>query len=297
MNTSILATGFSGLIGSRVNQLLSDTFSFQDISYTSGVDITQYEQVRQRFAATKAETVVHMAAKTDVDGCEDDKLLGEEGDAWRINVFGTQNIIDAAKQFGKKVVYISTDFVFDGTKKESYTEDDEPDPINWYAVTKHEGEKIVMNSGVGNVIVRLAYPYRAQFAPKLDFVRRIIEKAQKKEKIFSLTDHIFTPTYIDDIASALQAILSANLQGIFHVVGSQSLTPQQAIEKIFATFDLQTEVIPITREIYFKNRAFRPCRLALSNDKITKSGVKMQSFDEGLSQMKKNINPSRLAFH
>lgn len=297
MNIPILCTGLSGMVGSRLTELLQSQFTFQDISYSSGVDITQYDQVVRAFETSDADVVIHMAAKTDVDGCEDDKLLGEEGDAWRINVLGTQNIVDTAKRFQKKVIYISTDFVFDGTKDTEYTEEDEPNPINWYSVTKYEGEQIVMRSGAPFAIARLAYPYRGYFPAKLDFVRRIIENAQKKEKVFALTDHIFTPTYVDNIVSSIALIIKQKLEGVFHVVGSQFLTPQQAIEKIFARFQINAETIPIKREVFFKNRAFRPCRLALSNAKITKLGAQMVTFDEGLIQMKKNVNPSELAFN
>src|SRR3990167_4094196 len=87
MSISILGTGLSGLVGTRVVELLRDDFSFQDLSLASGVDITDYQQVVRRFESSAYDLVLHMAAKTDVDGCEDDKLLGEEGDAWRINVF------------------------------------------------------------------------------------------------------------------------------------------------------------------------------------------------------------------
>ena len=142
------------------------------------------------------QIVLHMAAKTNVDGCEEDKARDkeileykdpqkqeqawmEEKTAWTINVFGTQNIIDACQKTNKKLIYISTDFVFDGTKK-AYSEEDKPNPINWYAKTKYEGEKIIQNSGLDYVIARIAYPYRAFFERK-DFVRAIlIDKLEKR---------------------------------------------------------------------------------------------------------------------
>lgn len=297
MSISILGTGLSGLVGTRVVELLRDEFSFQDLSLTSGVDITDYEQVIRRFDSSSPDIVLHMAAKTDVDGCEDDKLLGEEGDAWRINVTGTQNIVDAAKQFGKKIIYVSTDFVFDGTKKEAYDEGDFPNPVNWYAVTKYEGEQVVSNASIPYAIIRLSYPYRSEFASRTDFVRRIIEKASRKEKIFALTDHIFTPTFIDDFADALRTIFRQNLKGIYHVVGSEYLAPNEAIEKIFSVFQLQTEIVPVTRSFFFNHRAFRPCRLAINNDKITGLGAKMCTFDQGLEKMKIQRIPSKFAFN
>lgn len=288
MNIPILGTGLSGLVGSRVVELLSDSFEFTDLSLATGVDITDLDQVMDSFKNSPAKVILHMAAKTDVDSCEDDKILGEEGGAWQVNVIGTQNIVDAAKKYNKRLIYISTDFVFDGTK-EYYTEDAEVNPVNWYGITKCEAENLVQEAHISFAIVRLAYPYRSYYKQKLDFVRRIIDKAQKKEKILALTDHIFTPTFIDDIAECLRIMFQKDLTGIYHAVGSDSLTPQEAIGKIMDKFDVQTYIEPIKRKIFFKNRAFRPFKLCLKNDKISQLGIEMKTLDEGLEEMKKQL--------
>lgn len=288
MTTSVLGTGLSGMVGTRVTELLSGKYDFIDLSFATGIDITNYDQVLAKFEETPAATVLHMAAKTDVDGCEDDKILGEEGPAWMINVVGTENIVAAAKKTGKRVIYISTDFVFNGTK-DFYTEEDEPDPINWYSITKHEGEKLVSESGLSFAIARLAYPYRAVYDLKADFVRRILTKAKKGEKLSCLTDHIFTPTFIDDIGDSLDIIIGRKLEGIYHVVGNTSLTPYEAVKKILDTFGLKTEIIPVLREEFFKDRAYRPFKLALKNDKITGFGLNLLDFSLGLTEVKRQM--------
>lgn len=288
MKKLILGTGLSGLVGSRVVELLEDKYEFVDLSLNTGVDISDYDEVLDKFKTSYTDVVLHMAAKTDVDGCEDDKILGEEGQAWVVNVTGTQNIVDAAKKTNKKVIYISTDFVFDGTK-DSYVETDTPDPVNWYAITKYEGEELLIKSGLKYTIVRLAYPYRSKPVGKTDFVNKIIENAKRGLDLPSLTDHVFTPTFIDDIAYALDMLISRNLTGIYHVVGSESLTPYQATEKILEVFNMKGKIVPVTRDDYFRNRAFRPCRLAIKNDKISKLGVRMLGFTEGLSEVKKQL--------
>lgn len=285
---SIIGTGLSGLVGSRVVELLHDKYDFTDLSLTTGVDITSTDQVIESIERSPAKTILHMAAKTDVDDCEDEKILGEESATWMVNVIGTQNIVEAAKRFGKRIIYISTDFVFDGTK-EYYKEEDQPNPVNWYGYTKYEGEVKVVNSGVSFCVVRLAYPYRAYFPQKPDFVRKIMEKAKKGEKIIAPTDHIFTPTFIDDIAFALDVLLDKKLEGTFHLIGSQSLTPYEAANYIVKMFGLKSNIEATVRAAYFKDRAFRPCSLVLKNDKITKLGVKMQRFDEGLTEVKKQL--------
>lgn len=287
----ILGTGMRGLIGSRMQELLGDIYEFENIDRSSGVDITDKEKTLEVIKSSDATVVLHMAAKTDVDGCEEDKSLGAIGDAWKINVEGTQNVVNACFQSGKKIIFISTDFVFDGNIEtgQFYKEEDIPNPLNWYAQTKYEGEKIVQSLTSSWIIARLAYPYRASFE-KNDFVRAIIGRLAKSQEVSAIVDHIFTPTFIDDIAFALDALLRNDLRGIYHVVGSQCLTPYEAAIRIAKKFNLDESLVgKITREEFFKDRAERPFSLALKNDKIEKLGVKMKSFDEGLIEMRKQL--------
>ena len=285
----ILGTGLTGLVGSRIVELLSDKNEFENLSRSSGVDITDKNQVLERIKNSDAQVVLHLAAKADVDGCEGDKSLGREGEAWKINVEGTRNVADACLQTNKKLIYISTDFVFDG-KKEVYQEDDIPSPINWYAQTKYEGEKTVQELKTSWIIARIAYPYRVNFV-KPDFFRAIFNRLKNGEPVAAVTDHIFTPTYIDDIAFALDALLIGNYNGIFHVVGSQSLTPFDAANLIADKFELdKSKISKTTRSEFFNNRASRPFQLALKNDKITKLGIEMRTFEQGLIEVKSQIN-------
>lgn len=286
MNIPILATGLSGLVGTRIVELLSDRFDFQDLSYDTGVDITNPDSVIKMFKNSQSRVVLHMAAKTDVDGCEDDKLLGEEGGAWLVNVLGTKNIIEAAKETGKHVIYISTDFVFDGTKK-VYSEDDDPNPVNWYAVTKYEGEKLVTEAQ--GSVVRISYPYRAFYSPKKDFLARILDVLREGKTLMGVTDHIFTPTFIDDIAQALSVFLTRTLPGTYHVVGSSCLTTFEAVTLIAKVFGYKANIVATTRSDYFKDRAFRPFCLRLNNDKIKHLGISMRTFEQGLIQVKNQL--------
>lgn len=187
-----------------------------------------------------------------------------------------------------KIIYISTDFVFDG-QKGFYHEDDRQNPINWYGQTKYEGEKIVENCGLPFVIVRIAYPYRAKFDIKKDFVRSMISKLRQGE-IAAVTDHVMTPTFIDDIARTFDKLLEIEINGICHVVGSQFISPYDTAVLIAKTFQFdQSLMTPTTRGKYFKNRAPRPFNLSLNNDKIQKLGIKMMSFEEGLEEIKRQL--------
>ena len=285
MKIPILATGLSGMVGTRVAEILSDNFEFEDISLATGIDITDKNSVDRVISESESKIVLHLAAKTDVDSCEDDKVLGEEGAAWQINVVGTENIIEAAKANGKRVIYISTDFVFNGTK-DGYREDDKPNPVSWYGYTKYQGEERLSSSDIGFTILRISYPYRNLFEQKKDFVHRIIDQLKIDGKIMAVRDHIITPTFIDDIAFGLSLFLKRNISGIYHLVGSNSLSAEAAARLIRTVFNLSGEINPIDRSIYFKDRAFRPFNLTLRNDKIGKLGIRMSNFKEGLKTVK-----------
>lgn len=283
----ILGTGLLGLVGSRIVELLKDRYEFE----LSEIDITDRESIMSRIKSSNVPIVLHLAAKTDVDGCEKDKILGENGDAWKVNVNGTKNVADACQGSNKKLIYISTDFVFDGQNPPvgGYTEKDAPKPINWYAQTKYTGEKIVQNISTPWVIARIAYPYRANFA-RNDFARAILKRLQDEKPVTAVTDHIFTPTFVDDIAFAIDTLVKNNSEGIYHVVGSQSLTPYVAALAIAKSFNCSQLLITKTsRAEFFKSRASRPFRLALKNDKIQQLGVKMKRFEEGLLEVKRQI--------
>jgi dTDP-4-dehydrorhamnose reductase len=296
-------------VGSRLVELLGDAYEFEALSRAGGVDILNKEAVLGAILSSEAKLILHMAAKTHVDGCETDKLRDEEilglktsaeqenawikeQTAWAVNVSGTQNIVEACQKTKKKIIFLSTDFIFDG-KKRSYSEEDEPDPINWYAKTKYEAEKLVQSSGLDYIIARIAYPYRA-FFERNDFVRVLIEKLQKGEQLKMVTDHVMTPTFIDDIVNALDILIRLEQKGIFHVVGSQTITPHDGAIKIAKEFGLnETLISKTTRREYFAGKAQRPFCLHLKNDKIGKLGIEMSTFEKGIIEVRnqrKKIN-------
>lgn len=286
MKPQIIGTGLSGLVGSRLTELLSDNFDFKDLSYDTGVDITNAQQVESIFRTTAGKIVLHMAAKADVDACEHDKPLGKSGAAWKINVEGTRNIVEAAGKLNKKVIYISTDFVFAGNKDE-YRETDKPNPVNWYGVTKYEGEKIVLAHHHNNLVVRIAYPYRATNATKADFLHTIARLLSEEKELTVVEDHTFTPTFIDNIASAMKLLIDKNAVGIYHVVGSSSLSPLTAATQVADIFGFNKALIRNTTiRDYYQNKAVRPKTLRISNQKLANLGYTMLSFESGLQEIK-----------
>lgn len=285
----IIGIGITGLVGSKIVDMMPE-YQFTNLSLETGVDITKPQTLDRIYEDNESKIVLHLAAKADVDACEKDKETDTDGSAYKINVIGTRNIAKACLETNKKLIYISTDFVFDGKNPPTggYTEEDTPNPINWYAKTKFMGEEEVQKDSDSNLIIRIAYPYRREVFPaKNDFVHAILARLQKNQKIMAVTDHHMTPTYLDDIAIALKKLIQLNKKGIFHVTGANSETPYEASLKIAQIFNCDKNLIsPTTREEFFKNRAPRPFNLTMNNAKIKKLGISMKTFTQGLEEIK-----------
>lgn len=284
---NIAVSGGNGLIGSRIIELLTPKYNLISLGRKDGFDVTDSSSF-SKFEEKKIDYFLHLAAKADVDGCESEKEMGEVSEAWKINVEGTENVVRYCQEKNIKPIYISTDFVFDGEKSEGqfYTEEDLPNPVNFYALTKYEGEKKVSSSGIENIILRIAYPYRREFVQKKDFVRAIINRLQEGAEIKAVKDHIMCPTFIDDVAGAIDKLIENRANGIFHAVGNAPISPYEAAIKIADKFNFDKNLIkPTTREEYFKGKASRPFNLYLKNDKIENLGVMMRTFDKGLAEL------------
>lgn len=281
---NILGTGLSGMVGSRIVDLLSSKHSFQDMSLDTGVDITNADDVMCVIKTSDAAWMLHLAAMTDVDGVE--KMEQDDSSpAFTVNVLGTKNVVDACRQTGKRLLYISTDFVFDGKKQEPYTEEDTPNPVNYYGYTKYCGEQIVSKMENG-LIVRITYPYGAKHPVKKDFVTRISERLSTGQDVNAVDDMIFTPTLIDDIAHAIDTLLSQNSKGIFHIVGSQSLSPYDAALAIASRFGYDKGlVVKAKMSDFYSGNAPRPQYLRTSNKKAAGLGIVMKGFEEGLQTL------------
>ena len=291
----IIGTGLSGLVGSRVAELLKRKYQFIDFSLASGVNILDKAVLETAFEKDKdAKAILHLAAFTDTNTAHEQR--GDKKSlCYQLNVVGTKNIIDRCRKYGQYLIYVSTDFVFSGKKDGVYNEDDQPDPIDWYGRTKYEAEKAVLASGLPASIVRIAFPYRAQFTPKQDLVRKIIIGLADKNLYSMFADQIITPTFIDDIARAIDRFLVDKNEGIFHLVGSENLSPYRLAQKVAEVFSFDSSLVKKgSLEDYQKglppNSRLWQKNLALSNQRISSLGIVMADVDQGLSQIKKQID-------
>lgn len=288
----IIITGASGLIGSRVIELLDKSYCFFPAGFEQGVDITDYNLLENFFQKNPgASSVIHLAAFTDTNAAHN-QTEDKNGLCYKINVIGTSNITKLCKKFNKYLIYISTDYVFDGTKKDAYKEEDTPNPLEWYEKTKYWAEQIIEKTVEKYVILRTAYPFRGSYKEKLDIVRKIIKGLKDKNLPPMFSDTIITPTFIDDFCAGLETVIKNRPNGIFHLVGSTSLSPYALAIKVAKTFAFDQKLVTkgsLSQFLENSTRAY-PRYLNISNQKIQKTlGVKMHDIDSALLLLKQQI--------
>ena len=280
---NIIGTGLTGLVGSRIVELLSPRYAFTNMSLDTGVDITDREAVTSRIESDMVSPwVLHLAAYTNVQQAELDKPLGTESAAWKVNVEATQTIVDACKKTGKKLIYIDTDYAFDGMQK-SYTEEDTPHPLCWYAETKSEGATRVLSLGKQGIVVRISNPYRAHPVGKTDFVHKMLERMNQGLPINAPKDQLFVPTFVDDLSTVVDGLIKHDASGIYHAVGSTPVSPFEAATIIAQAFGKDpSNIHETTFKEYFQNRAPTPQYAVLLDTKLSRYGITMHGFKEGI---------------
>jgi dTDP-4-dehydrorhamnose reductase len=290
MKIKILATGATGLVGSRFVEMFSDKYEVINMDLTTGVDITKVETFAPFIDAhPDAKFLIHLAAFTDTN-----KAFAESGDTegicYKVNVEGTKNIADVCKKQGIHLVHVSTDFVFDGQKSTPYTEEDVTSPIEWYGETKSIAEDVVKQSGASYTIIRLSYPYRATYDLKPDLVKKIRAGLETGKLYPQFSDSIITPTFIDDIARAFDKIIEQKPLGILHIVGSDSMSPYVLAQKVASAYGFDPATVKEGSLAEYLKTASRPFAktVAMSNQKATEVlGLHFATLEEGLAEIKK----------
>jgi dTDP-4-dehydrorhamnose reductase len=284
-----VVTGSSGLLGRRLVSVLSGEYEVMGIDrYVPegqkdlAVDITQRERTLESIVGMGPSVVVHTAAETDVDRCETERDL-----ARRINVEGTANIADACVEVGAKLILVSTDYVFDGNKG-NYAETDEPNPISFYGITKHEAEQIAASTSPNSLIIRTSVLY-GWHPVKLNFVTWILKGLRDRQTLRVVYDHINSPTFADNLARAIHKAIERNSQGMLHIAGSERISRFDFARRVARRFDLdESLLIPVQmKDLSWVAR--RPKDSSLDVGKAEKElGIELLGVDEGLEEMMRN---------
>jgi dTDP-4-dehydrorhamnose reductase len=286
----LLITGASGLYGSKLAQMaLSKNYEvyssdIQELSVYGKfvkLDISGKAQVDEAFQTIKPDVVVHAATLTDVDKCELNKEL-----AWKVNVEGTKNIVEAAKATGSFLIYISTDYVFGG-ETGRYKETDAPNPINYYGVTKLKAEEIVKTQKE-YFIARPSVMYGSTpAAGKVNFALWIIENLRKGEHVKIVTDQWNTPTLNTNLAEMTLEVIERKLTGIYHLCGATRVSRFKFAEQIADVFSLDKSLIDKVLSSEFTLSAKRPMDSSLDTSKAQQTMQhKPLEMDMALKQLK-----------
>lgn len=226
------------------------------------------------------EVIINTAAFHKTDQCEEEPLK-----TFAVNALGAKNIADISLEIGATTVYISTDYVFDGLKNEPYTEEDIPNPINTYGISKLAGE-CYTRQNPKHYIVRVASLFGVAGASGKggNFVETMIAKARKGEVINVVNDMWMSPTYTKDAAETIKKILELNLPfGVYHATNRGQCTWFQFANEIFKLLELKPKLNPI-KTSQLQAKAKRPMFSALKSVKLPKHGVKTRKWEEALRE-------------
>jgi dTDP-4-dehydrorhamnose reductase len=284
----LLITGANGLLGNKAAVLASRNYEVIPLYHAKPlhdnsleVDIANKEQVFSIFRKLRPDTAIHAAAETNVDKCETQKEH-----AWNVNVEGTKNVAEACAEVSAKLIHISTDYVFDG-EKGHYEEEDKPNPISYYGITKLEGENHVIQNCDNHVILRTSVIY-GWHQWKQNFATWVIDQLRLNKEIAVVDDHYNTPTLADNLAEMTIEALRSDLHGLYHASGIEKISRYDFAIQIAKTFHLDLNLIkPIKMSQLTAWIAKRPKDSSLNTDKIQKHlKTKPLNITDGLNIMK-----------
>lgn len=280
----VVVTGAKGQLGSELVEVLRG--DHEVIGFNRGECDVADPGSKEILRACRPDLVIHAAAYTDVDGCELDPQK-----AYRVNALGTQHVAEACKALRVPLIYISTDYVFDGQKGEPYTESDAPNPINIYGKSKLEGERLVRALVEHSYIIRTAWLYGRGGR---NFVKTILQKARQGEAVRVVDDQVGSPTYAKDLAKAIACLLRGIPFGTYHLTNSGSCSWYEFAKRIFTVAGLKgsESLRPITSQ-ELGRPAPRPPYSVLANDRWLKvMNQKLRSWQEALEEALSVMEPS-----
>lgn len=289
----ILITGASGLLGYKVTQLalrkgheVYSLFNKNEIKLGTSIklDITNQGAISKVITGLKPETIIHTAAYTNVDGCESNRNL-----AWKANVEATRNIALESALIKAYLIYVSTDYVFDG-EKGFYSEEDQTNPINHYGYTKLKGEEFVKTHSQEWCITRTSVIFGWEKTEKLNFATWIINKLKQRKDVKVLTDQYVSPTLNTNLAEMLLEIADRRIGGILHTAGATRINRYEFALRLAEVFKLDKQFIypAVMNEMLWK--AKRPKNSSLNvNRALSLLNQKPLKLDQTLELMSKKL--------
>lgn len=251
-----------------------------------GMDITDAKAVREKILSVKPDVVVHCAAWTAVDLAEDED---KKEKVYAINAKGTQNIADVCKELDCKVIYISTDYVFNGQGTEPWQPDcKDYQPLNVYGKTKLEGELAISNTVSKYFIVRIAWVFGLNGK---NFIKTMLSVGKTHDEVRVVNDQIGTPTYTYDLSRLLVDMAETDKYGYYHATNEGGYISWYDFTcEIYKQAGLSTKVTPVTTAEYGVSKAARPFNSRLDKSKLTENGFRpLPTWQDALSRYLKEI--------
>lgn len=262
---NILVTGSTGQLGSDVvKELLKRGYSTLSPN-RSEFNLCSEDSIRNYILNSNCEAIVHCAAYTQVDKAEDEKDL-----CIKINATATKHIVKCAKILDIPMIYISTDYVFDGTKDGEYTENDETNPINIYGESKLAGEKYVQEILDKYYIVRTSWVFNINGK---NFIETMLRLSKTNNQLSIVNDQIGSPTYTKDLSRLLVDMLETSKYGLYHATNEGYCSWYEFADTIFKLANINIDIKAINSNEY-ASRAKRPLNSKLSKDKLIEYGFK-----------------------
>ncbi len=286
----LLIVGASGVLGTRLyNDTIKKkwnvfgTYCSHEHNGLFYLDVRNRKSINKVFNFFNPEVVVLAGGITDVDFCEIKPRLAEE-----INIKGSIDLIRKTKEYNAKLVFLSTDYIFDG-ESGPYKEDDKPLPINVYGRTKLEVEEFIRASFREYLIVRTAQLYGVNHRRK-NFAVKIVHNMQKNKKVYAADDFYCTPTYVNSLSEGIIKLIQNHKKGIYNIAGTDFLNRYEYVNKISDVFNLKKSLIQKVKLRDLHLKAKRPKKAGLKIDKIRKElDLSLYNCDEGLKLLKKEI--------
>lgn len=298
----VLICGSNGLLGQRLSLLLGNqteyevlntsrqrsfVFDPQLFDYTQ-LDITQKGDVKSLVSSFQPTVIINAAGATNVDWCETNREA-----AWKANVTGVDNLIEAARKVDAKLIHVSTDYIFDG-KNGPYDEQARPNPICYYGKTKLASENAIRVSGISHAIVRTIVLYGFGIGVKSNFVLWVVQNLQNKKPIRCVDDQIGNPTYVADLAMAIIRIFELDREGTYHVCGRERISRYDFAVNAATSFGLDHGLIEKIKSAALNQLATRPLVTGFITLKAeTELDFKPVTTMEGLALLKRELQTAR----
>ena len=286
-----LVTGVKGQLGYDIVKELKRRNETEILALdVSEMDITNREQVFDVVTEYKPDVIFHCAAWTAVDKAEDEKELCE-----KVNVVGTKNMTDASLEVGAKIIYMSTDYVFDGKKEGIYEPDDQVNPQSVYGDTKYRGEEEVRRNPK-HFITRISWVFGINGK---NFIRTMLNLSEKLDSLNVVDDQIGSPTYTVDLAKLLVDMAQSENYGTYHATNEGYCSWAEFAEYIFQTNEKTTKVNHVTTEEYLEltgtKKAYRPRNSKMSKEKLLENGFeKLPTWQDAVNRYSEELKTEKV---